>query len=79
MTFDELPLELTSLLERESWMRASASALYVDRDALWTSDRRFLSNLAMALDGEAFRIVDGPFAGFLVDPATVHVASRSET
>jgi len=54
-------------------LRLAASALYIDRDALWNAIGRRLSNLAMACDGETFRIVNGPFAGYLVDPADVDV------
>lgn len=58
-------------------LRLAASALYLDRDALWNGPSRRLSNLAMGCDCETFRIVNGPFAGYLIDPADVHVISRS--
>jgi len=66
MTFDELPLELTSFLERESWVFASASALYFDRDALWTATDRRLTNFAMAADCAILRIPDGPLAAYVI-------------
>ena len=62
---------------RPSQLRTAASALYLDRAALWTAAARRLSNLAMAWDGEIFRIANGPFAGYLIDPADVRVISRS--
>jgi hypothetical protein len=46
MTYDELPLQLTSFLERESWVRVAASALYVDRIAS-TAVRQPFVDLAM--------------------------------
>lgn len=60
-----------------AWLRTASSALYLDRDALWNGPSRRLSNLAMACDGETFRIVNGPFAGYLINPADVDVISRS--
>lgn len=65
------------LTAQPSQLRLAASAIYVDRDALWNAVGRRLSNLAMACDSETFRIVNGPFAGYLIDPADVHVISRS--
>lgn len=55
-----------SLAQRPSCLRMAAAALYIDRAALWTARDRRLSNLAMALDGETFRVATGPFAGYLI-------------
>lgn len=51
-TFNDLPVELTSFLERESWVRIAASALYIDRIASPATPDPFIQLL---LTGECFR------------------------
>jgi len=66
MTFDELPLALTSFLERESWVRVAASAYR--RDETMRSERDHL--LTLALDGEVVYVIGGADHGLILDPAS---------